>query len=40
MIDLITMLSMILFVSPILIGIAAFGGIWFRDEFYKEPFLQ
>ncbi len=40
MYDLIALLSMILLVSPILIGAGAFGLIWLRDEFYKHSFYE
>ena len=38
--DLITILSVLLFVGPIFLGIGAFAAEWLKDEFYKFPFYE
>lgn len=37
MLDLLAYISIILFVVPIVLGAAAWGGDWLANEFYKEP---
>lgn len=40
MFNLIALFSMILLACPIALGAGAFGLLWLRDEFYKEPFYD
>jgi len=37
MVDLVSILSMILFAIPILLGVGAWAGFWLSHEFYAEP---
>lgn len=37
MVDLVSILSMILFAVPILLGAGAWAGFWLNREFYAEP---
>lgn len=38
--DIYSLVSVALFSSPIIVGAAAYFGIWFRDEFWKEPLYE
>lgn len=35
--DLYSLLSIALFASPVVVGFAAWFGIWFNEEFFSEP---
>ena len=38
--DLINVGSMLLVVSPVIVGFAMFAGLWLRDNFYTKPFYD
>ncbi len=38
--DVISVLSVIFFASPLILGFVVFGGFWFRDHFYEKPFYE
>lgn len=38
--DVYSIVSVLLFASPIIVGAGAFFGIWFRDEFWKETLYE
>ena len=40
MADFINILSMLLIASPVVIGFAAFAGLWLQEEFYTDPFYD
>lgn len=31
-----SLVSLAIFASPVVVGLAGFFGIWFRDEFWKD----
>ena len=35
-----SLFTMILFISPIAIGVGAYFAIWMKEEFYKDPFYD
>ena len=37
MVDFLSVVSILIILSPIVIGAGAFYAIWLRDEFYAEP---
>lgn len=38
--DFINIASMVIIISPIALGFLAFGGIWFKENFYTDPFYD
>ena len=40
MVDIYSILTAILIVSPIVLGIALFGALWVKEEFYKTSFYD
>jgi len=35
-----SLLTMILFVSPIVLGVGGFFAVWMKEEFYRDPFYD